>query len=113
MSIATFFLPQIKRQVAKKFSVKAEDITKIEFLVDKVGKKITLVCSTKEHQYTTEISESEISMASDAVEKAVRSKIKGELYAYSLQIEGKEFNASIYCSNEKGEKIMIPIKNIF
>jgi hypothetical protein len=115
MSIASIFLPQIKRQVAKKFNVDKDAITSIEFFVDKVGKSIKLQCNTKEGALATTISENEISMASDAVEKAVRSKIKGELFAYSLEInmDTKTFNAVIYCSNEKGEKIALPINNIF
>ena len=111
--IAQIFLPQIKRQVGKKFNVKPEDIKVITFFVNKVEKKITLTCWDAYEGHQTTISESEISMASDAVEKAVKSKIKGELFAYELEIVGKEFNATIYCSNEKGEKIALPIKNIF
>lgn len=115
MSIATIFLPQIKRQVAKKFNVNKDSISSIEFFVDKVAKTIKLQCNTNEQSLATYISESEVSLGSDAVEKAVKAKVKGELFAYSLEInmQTKTFNVVIYCSNEKGEKIALPINNIF
>lgn len=113
--IAQFFIPQLKRQVAKKFEVDGDTITEIVFLVNKVDKVINLQCHTTGESLQTTISEQDISMASDSVEKAIKKHVNGELVAYQLTIDvkKKQFNAILFCKNTAGEKIAIPINNIF
>ena len=114
MSIAKFFLPQLRRQVAKKFNVDGDTITNIVFLVNKADNTIILECHTTGEALKTSISQDEVSIASDSVEKAIKKYINGTLVAYQLTIDMKQktFNAVLFCMDEKGHKIALPINNI-
>ena len=110
--LALIFIPQIKKAIAEKFGIDKTEVKKVVFFINKNQESIKITCNDSLETQTE--TTGQLSTASQAIEKAIKKQINGELVAYSLEIliKEKQFNAEVFIILPNGEKIKQQIKNV-